>query len=895
MRRSALLFLGAASLLAAAVPARAVITALTPLSGQINENPIICTVVVETVDPDKPGMVLAVDEVLKGKPTFKKLAVNLTGDADSQEKKERPVLLKRVAPKLPLVVFVNQNGKSVTAFAYSNGTWFQMAGEQADDGDVLRLPFTHLEPYLRRTYKGTTAEMKQVVVDALAGKAEPPDPNLKEKPGVGPEVETPDKRKEEVRSEEGGVRRKAAPCRSSSLLTSHSSLLTPYSSLLTPPSSFRLARGPVFGVIPMLVVGPLALLAMLFPAVFGGLMLVLRRWTTALTVLSVNSLLLFFQDWFNAYLITSWWGTPAALWLVMSLVTVCGALWAWRKHAARLAPIAPTPAPRNPGAYAPGSPTSTQFTWSRPMARTVEFFPPPKPARFEPPHKGEMIALGVLSLLFLAAGFFLPRSLDQFGVQAKAVVMFAAGVWAATLHACYLRWVVARRRAPRPGLPGEGVLLGVMLIVGVVFSFTLAPESQASPVKSGDAKESVADARDAGERVTRLGEVRELFSPKPSSWIASPPRVVGDRVYVGAVHGEQYQSGALYCLNRATGAVIWAFNNGGQMKNAFSAPFVVGDRLYVGEGFHQNTDCKLFCLNADTGAKIWDFPTRSHTESSPCVVDGKVYFGAGDDGLYCVDAADGKPAWDDATRLKGLHVDANPLVVGGRVYCGSGVGDAYRETCVFCLDAATGKEIWRRPTDLPVWGESALADGRLYVPIGNGNMMASEDKPAGALLCLDAAAGEQKWRRDAADGVLVRPSLDRGCVYFASRDQNCYCCDRADGRVLWKKDLGAPVTASPLLVRCPDCGGGEALYVVASDVDRVGLAYCLDPATGAEMWRLDLGKGRKSPALFSAPTAAVNRDGDMERRSIYFGGGFNFFRRGVLFCVEDATGKPGAK
>ena len=327
MRRSASLVMVVVLLLAAIGPARAVITALTPLSGPINENPVICTAVVESVNPDAPGMVLAVDEVLKGKPAFKKLAVNLTGDHDSQEKKETPLLLKRVAPKLPLVLFVNQNGKTFTAFAYTNGTWFQMAGEAADDGDVLRLPFTHVEPYLRRTFKGTTAEMKQVVVDALAGKAEPPDPSLKEKPGLGPEVETPDKPKEEVRSEEGGVRREERSPQPGP---------SPHSSLPPPHSSVLIARGPVFGVIPMLVVGPLALLAMLFPAVFGGLMLVLRRWTTALTVLSINSLLLFLQDWFNSYLITSWWGTPAALWLVMSLVTVCGALFAWRKHAARL-------------------------------------------------------------------------------------------------------------------------------------------------------------------------------------------------------------------------------------------------------------------------------------------------------------------------------------------------------------------------------------------------------------------------------------------------------------------------------------------------------------------------------------------------------------------------------
>src|ERR1700693_1942841 len=104
MRRGASL-LAVVGLLLTTTPAWAVITALTPLSGPINENPVISTAVVESVNPDAPGMVLAVDEVLKGKPTFKKLAVNLTGDADSRKKNETPQLLKRVAPKLPLLLF----------------------------------------------------------------------------------------------------------------------------------------------------------------------------------------------------------------------------------------------------------------------------------------------------------------------------------------------------------------------------------------------------------------------------------------------------------------------------------------------------------------------------------------------------------------------------------------------------------------------------------------------------------------------------------------------------------------------------------------------------------------------------------------------------------------------
>ena len=860
MRRIAICVVSLGLLLTATAPAWALITALTPLTGVLNENEFICTALVDRVEPDAPGMVLTVDEVLKGKPPFKKLAVNLTGDADSQTKKETPLLLKRVAPKLPLLLFVKQNDKNFTAFAYSNGTWFQMAGVKADDGDVLRLPFTHLEPYLRRTFKGTTAEMKQIVVDGLSGKTEPPDPDKKEKPGVGPEIQSPDAPKDKDKEE---------ACN----------------------PSIAVARGPVFGVIPMLVVGPLALLAMLFPAVFGGLMLVLKRWTTALAVLSINSMLLFLQDQLRDFLVarSAWSATPAALWLAMSLVTVCGLLWAWRKQTARLVPPAPY-APAPPVAEPPGSPGSTQFTWSRPMARTVDFFPPIAPARFEPPHRGELVTLGVLSLLGLATPLLIPSSLDRSDLQKWALVMFTAmfslGVWAATLHACYLRWVVARSRDPRPGLPGEGVLLGAMLLLCAAFAFTTA-EGQAA---SANAAPNVA------KQGARSVQVRALFQPKPSSWIAASPLVVEDRVYVGAVHGEQYQSGTLYCLNRATRDVIWSFNDDGKMKNAFSSPCVADGRVYTGEGFHQHADCKMFCLDAATGKKIWEFPTRSHTESSPVVVDGKVYFGAGDDGMYCVNATDGSKVWHEA---KGLHVDASPLVVGGRVYAGSGVGDAYKETAVFCLDAATGKEVWRKPTDLPVWGESVLAAGRLYFGMGNGNFMESDEKPAGAVQCLNAATGERQWRYDVPDGVHVRVAVDQSCVYFASRDQNCYCLDRANGDLRWKKDLGSPVVASPVLVRsssspepvrCPEYSCSVGLYVVASE----GQVYCLDPATGEAEWTLDVAQGQKNPTLFSSPTVVVTRDADGDHRRMYFGSGFNFMRRGVLFCVEDVMERPEA-
>ena len=139
----------------------------------------------------------------------------------------------------------------------------------------------------------------------------------------------------------------------------------------------------------------------------------------------------------------------------------------------------------------------------------------------------------MLSLLGLATPLLMPRSPAHFDAQTWAMAMFVGmftvGVWAATPHACYLRWVVARSPRPRPGLPGEGVLLGAMLALCVALRLHDGERARPPPRRSA-----------IGDRTV---QARELFQPKPSSWIAASPLVYGDRIYVGAVHGEQYQSG----------------------------------------------------------------------------------------------------------------------------------------------------------------------------------------------------------------------------------------------------------------------------------------------------------------------------------------------------------------
>ncbi len=61
---------------------------------------------------------------------------------------------------------------------------------------------------------------------------------------------------------------------------------------------------------------------------------------------------------------------------------------------------------------------------------------------------------------------------------------------------------------------------------------------------------------------------------------------------------------------------------------------------------------------------------------------------------------------------------------------------------LFCLDADTGKEHWRMPTDLPVWGMPAVQGEYVYAGIGNGNFLESAEKPAGAV-CVSGGGDRQ--------------------------------------------------------------------------------------------------------------------------------------------------------
>jgi hypothetical protein len=188
MRSCTRILLLSISLALIAAPALlAVITALLPLQDVVRGSQYIVYAKVEKLYPDKPAMVLTVTEDLKGKIPFRKLPVQLKGDSEAEKLKHVPQLLKRLADDLPIMVFVEEKPKKLTALAYTNGTWMQFVGDKTE-ADAAVWSLTHGEPYLRRTYKGSTSDLRQTIIDVLAGKKRAPAIDNQEAPGFGPEI-----------------------------------------------------------------------------------------------------------------------------------------------------------------------------------------------------------------------------------------------------------------------------------------------------------------------------------------------------------------------------------------------------------------------------------------------------------------------------------------------------------------------------------------------------------------------------------------------------------------------------------------------------------------------------------------------------------------------------------
>lgn len=249
------------------------------------------------------------------------------------------------------------------------------------------------------------------------------------------------------------------------------------------------------------------------------------------------------------------------------------------------------------------------------------------------------------------------------------------------------------------------------------------------------------------------------------------------------------------------------------------------ERLYFGSD--RGT---LFALDKRIGEIAWRFDlwpkpkfkrARAGRQifSTPVIYGGRVYFGAFDGNVYCLDAASGKRRW---VSFDADWVEGSPLVLPerGMLIVPAIFGLWHRLGAVMALDLSTGKKRWQlsfsgRPGGSPVY---ALRHGLVIIASQDGTVYAL--RPTRDL-------GEMVWSFKAMGCVPQAPVLDadENRVIFASLDGNVYALDAATGNLKWRFENGTGNYATPLIHE-------QRVFVASLDKN----AYCLDLATGERIW-----------------------------------------------------------
>ena len=201
--------------------------------------------------------------------------------------------------------------------------------------------------------------------------------------------------------------------------------------------------------------------------------------------------------------------------------------------------------------------------------------------------------------------------------------------------------------------------------------------------------------------------------------------------------------------------------------------------------------------------------------SSPAVADGKVFIGSNDNNIYCLDADTGRLIWRYKTDSR---VYSSPAVADGKVFVGSRGGKLY------CLDADTGRLIWQYKTGSMYSSPSspAVANGKVFFGSNDDN-----------IYCLDANTGGFIWSYETGSSV-GSPAVADGKVFVSSR--GLYCLDADTGAFIWSNKTYSSLTT---------VANGKVFFGSSGNI------YCLNADTGGFIWSYETGG-----AVYSSPAVA---------------------------------------
>lgn len=202
--------------------------------------------------------------------------------------------------------------------------------------------------------------------------------------------------------------------------------------------------------------------------------------------------------------------------------------------------------------------------------------------------------------------------------------------------------------------------------------------------------------------------------------------------------------------------------------------------------------------------------------STPEVSGDLVFIGSCAGTFYALDRGTGKVRWSHGVQQEGMvafHGDS--LVADNLVIIGADVKDQPSGTgYVYAFEKTSGDVKWKTPTGRGIASDIIRLGSSVYGVTLNDEVFS-----------IDLYTGRVNWsfstKPDRHDLVPSAPTTVGGLIFFGDRDGGLYGLDARTGKIVWKRELGIPISTSLV------ASGSNIYFGAANHV------YSVDWKTGA--------------------------------------------------------------
>ena len=265
-------------------------------------------------------------------------------------------------------------------------------------------------------------------------------------------------------------------------------------------------------------------------------------------------------------------------------------------------------------------------------------------------------------------------------------------------------------------------------------------------------------------------------------------------------------------------------------------------------------------------------------DATPALVGNKLYVFVrqdADEVIRCLDAANGKELWQEkyaAQAVSGAPSPhsgprSSPAVADGKVLT-IGVGGV-----LSCVDAASGKLLWRKDDFTGAWPKFFTASS----PIVTGGLCIAQlgSESNGGIVAYDLATGDQKWKWTGDGTAYASPDLltvEGTKMVVTLTAKKIVGLGVADGKLLWEAPF--PVQGMNYNAATPIVEGQTVIFAGAGrGTKAVKIEKTADGFAAKELWS--------------------NPDNGVQFNSPVLKGGqiYGLSQKSVIFCLDAKDGK----